>query len=90
MLYFTLTSVLSRDHRYDSYMNSQECLVNPAATFLARYSHLLRLDQISYSVQCSLFSQVFSTVPTQVIFRFSKTLSAMEQSANSVSTVFPY
>ena len=26
-----------RDHRYDKYLNSQECLFNPAASFLLKY-----------------------------------------------------
>ena len=28
---------LERDHRYDRYLNSQECLFNPAASFLQKY-----------------------------------------------------
>ena len=33
-----------RDHRYDNYLNSQECLVHPTASFLREYKLLLRAD----------------------------------------------
>ena len=32
----------SRDNRYDPYINSHECLVNPNSGFLTKYSHILR------------------------------------------------
>ena len=31
-----------RDPRYDNYINSHECLINPSAVFLTQYSHILR------------------------------------------------
>ncbi|XP_023347024.1 uncharacterized protein LOC111715861 isoform X2 [Eurytemora carolleeae] len=34
----------SRDNRYDPYINSHECLVNPNSGFLTKYSHILRAD----------------------------------------------
>ena len=43
-LYRPYLGVSYRDKNYDSYMNSQECLVGPGAEFLAQYSHILRAD----------------------------------------------
>jgi hypothetical protein len=43
-LWRELVPLSERDHRYDSYLNSQECLFNPAAAFLQHYRLLLRAD----------------------------------------------
>ena len=43
-LYKELVGVSERDPRYDKYLNSQECLFNPAASFLQHYRLLLRAD----------------------------------------------
>ena len=43
-LYRELVGIYERDSRYDHYLNSQECLFNPVAAFLANYSSLLRAD----------------------------------------------
>ena len=40
-LWRELVPLSERDHRYDSYLNSQECLFNPAAAFLQHYRLLL-------------------------------------------------
>ena len=36
-LYRELVGIAERDHRYDNYLNSQECLVNSKADFLQHY-----------------------------------------------------
>ncbi len=44
-LYRPLVGISERDHRYDDYLNSQECLINEeAAVFLRRYKLLMRAD----------------------------------------------
>ena len=43
-LYKELLGLSYRDNRYDIYVNSQECLVNPAASFLSKYRLLMRAD----------------------------------------------
>jgi hypothetical protein len=44
-LYRPLVGISERDHRYDDYLNSQECLVNQdVAGFLQHYRLLLRAD----------------------------------------------
>jgi len=44
-LYRELVGISERDHRFDGYLNSQECLVNEAAAaFLQHYKLLLRAD----------------------------------------------
>jgi hypothetical protein len=60
-LYRELLGIAERDHRYDDYLNSQECLVNePAAAFLQHYKLLLRAD-LGKRQQCygSEFSSSF-------------------------------
>ncbi len=39
--------IADRDNLYDHYINSHECLVNPAASFLSQYSHILRYSFIN-------------------------------------------
>ncbi len=44
-LYRPLVGISERDHRYDDYLNSQECLINEeAAVFLRHYKLLMRAD----------------------------------------------
>jgi hypothetical protein len=44
-LYRPLVGISERDHRYDDYLNSQECLINEeAAVFLRNYKLLMRAD----------------------------------------------
>jgi len=43
-LYRELVPISERNHKYDSYLNSQECLANPAASFLKEYKILIRAD----------------------------------------------
>ena len=43
-LYQELVGISYRDHRYDSYLNSQECLFNRVASFLEQYKLLMRAD----------------------------------------------
>ena len=45
-----------RDHRYDKYLNSQECLFNPAASFLLKY-------RLAVQKLASVWSQHKNEVP---------------------------
>jgi len=43
-LYRELSPLSERDHRYDNYLNSQEALFNPSASFLLKYKVIIRAD----------------------------------------------
>lgn len=43
-LFRELVPISERNHRYDNYLNSQECLFNPAASFLKLYKIVMRAD----------------------------------------------
>lgn len=43
-LYKPLVPLSERNYKYDNYLNSQECLFNPAAAFLLSYRVLIRAD----------------------------------------------
>ena len=43
-LFKELLPISERDHKYDNYLNSQECLFNEASVFLRSYKILIRAD----------------------------------------------
>ena len=57
-----------RDPNYDSYLNSQECLINEKSSFLSKYSHLLRYGKGTVQKKSNFHSR-FNIVLGYLIYR---------------------